>query len=278
LNGDLELDEFLRDPAAPTRSDRSPRRILLTIPRFPASTSHYAGQLQFGPRDGYLYMSTGDGGGRVKPIGEPARDLTSLLGKMLRIKPLPHGTSPYSIPGNNPYVGKHGRDEIYAYGLRQPYRFSFDDRDIIIADVGEKRREEVNYMRTGAVAGVNFGWPEYEGDLIFNPNRPGPDPATPPIFVVAHDKNHGGPCAIMGGYVVHDPNLPTLLGRYVYGDLCTGDIRSFRANVRDQLTFGDRSTGVVLGYGVDSFGLGAGGQIYISLITGNVYRLAPPPP
>ena len=80
----------------------------------------------------------------------------------------------------------------------------------------------------------------------------------------------------MGGYVVHNPNLPTLLGRYVYGDLCTGDIRSFRANVRDQLTFGDRSTGVVLGYGVDSFGLGAAGQIYIAQITGNVSRLVPP--
>ena len=111
---------------------------------------------------------------------------------------------------------------------------------------------------------------------IGSASRPGPDPATPPILAYDHAKQTGGPCAIIGGYVVHDPNLPTLLNRYLYGDLCTGDIRSFVAGVRGQVIFGDRPTGVVLS-GVNSFGVGADGQIYISqFFTGNVSRLVPP--
>jgi glucose/arabinose dehydrogenase len=276
LNGNIELDEFQRQTGDATRADPGTRRVLFIIARQPNSTSHYGGQLQFGPGDGYLYLSTGDGGGKVRPTGDNSRRLDNLLGKILRIKPLPAGGKPYDIPRSNPYVGKPGRDEIYAYGLRQPWRFSFDGRDIIIADVGEKRREEVNFLHTADVAGVNFGWPEYEGDIPFDPSRPGPDPATPPILAYDHAKQTGGPCAIIGGYVAHDPNVPTLLNRYLYGDLCTGEIRSFRVNVPDQIVIGDRSTGVVLP-GVNSFGVGAANQIYISqFFTGNVSRLVAP--
>jgi glucose/arabinose dehydrogenase len=282
LKGDIELDEFKRQTSDPTRADPGYRRVVLTIPRQPNSTSHYGGQLQFGPRDGYLYLSTGDGGGKVRPIGDNSRRLDNLLGKILRIKPLPAGGKPYDIPTSNPYVGQHGRDEIYAYGLRQPWRFSFDGRYLILGDVGEKRREEINYLRTTDVAGANFGWPEYEGDIPFDPSRPGPDPAKPPILAYPHGvKQSGGACAIIGGYVAHDPNVPTLLNRYLYGDWCTGIISSFRVNVPDQVVIGDRPTGVVLP-GVNSFGVGADNQIYISqnLLDGkgNVSRLVPPPP
>jgi glucose/arabinose dehydrogenase len=275
LKGDEEVDEFQRSTL--TRADPKSRRVLLTIPRQPNSTSHYGGQLQFGPRDGYLYLSTGDGGGKVQPIGDNSRRLDSLLGKILRINPLPAGGKPYDIPTSNPYVGKSGRDEIYAYGLRQPWRFSFDGRNLIVSDVGERRREEVNYLRTADAAGVNFGWPEYEGDILHDASRPGPDPATPPILAYPHGvKQAGGACAIIGGYVAHDPTLPTLLDRYLYGDLCTGDIRSFVANVSGQVTSDDRPTGVKLP-GVDSFGVGADGQIYIAeFFTGKVYHLVPP--
>ena len=277
LKGDIELDEFKRQTSDPTRADPGYRRVVLTIPRQPNSTSHYGGQLQFGPRDGYLYLSTGDGGGKVRPIGDNSRRLDNLLGKILRIKPLPAGGKPYDIPTSNPYVGQHGRDEIYAYGLRQPWRFSFDGRYLILGDVGEKRREEINYLRTTDVAGVNFGWPEYEGDIPFDPSRPGPDPAKPPILAYPHGvKQSGGACAIIGGYVVHDPNVPTLLNRYLYGDWCSGIISSFRVNVPDQVVIGDRPTGVVLP-GVNSFGVGADGQIYIAeFFTGKVSRLVPP--
>jgi hypothetical protein len=271
-NGDIELDEYMRSTADETRADLTTRRILLTIPH-PGAANHNGGQLQFGPFSGLLYMSTGDGGA-LSPPGEPARKLDSLLGKILRISPLPVGTRPYGIPRSNPFVSRPGaRGEIFAYGLRNPWRFAFDSQRMIIADVGQGRREEVNFLRTKDVAGANFGWPQFEGDIVFDNTRPGPDAPTFPMFTYDHS---GGRCAIIGGYVVHDPNLPALRDRYLYGDLCTGEIRSFRANVGAQKAVGDRPTGVVLPT-VSGFGLGSQGQIYIAQINnGNVSRLAPP--
>jgi glucose/arabinose dehydrogenase len=216
-------------------------------------------------------MSTGDGG-NIDPLGEPARDLQDLRGKILRIKPLPDGADPYGIPNSNPFVGRAGRDEIYAYGLRNPWRFAFDGRHLIIADVGKGLREEVNFLRTKDVAGVNFGWPQYQGDIIHDDTRPGPDPATFPILVYKHNK---GRCAVIGGYVVRDPDLPKLRKRYLYGDLCTGEVRSFRADVAGQEALDDRRTGVTLRR-LSGFGVGPSGQIYLAQITGNVSRLVPP--
>ncbi|MEA2986183.1 MAG: hypothetical protein QOD94_2437, partial [Alphaproteobacteria bacterium] len=143
VDGEVELDEFRRSAASPLRAGRSTRRILARIPH-PGAENHYGGQLQFGP-DGFLYWSTGDGGA-VDPRGENARRLSSLLGKILRINPLPSNGNPYSIPPDNPYVGGFGRDEIFAYGLRNPWRFSFDGMRIAIADVGQQSREEINFL------------------------------------------------------------------------------------------------------------------------------------
>src|SRR4030095_488379 len=134
-NGALEVDEFKRKATDPTSADPATRRIVLTIPH-PGATNHNGGQLQFGPRDSFLYISTGDGGS-LSPPGEPARNLGDLRGKILRINPLQAGTKPYTIPLSNPFIGKPGRDEIYAYGLRNPWRFAFDDWRLIIADVGQ---------------------------------------------------------------------------------------------------------------------------------------------
>jgi glucose/arabinose dehydrogenase len=232
--------------------------------------NHNGGQLQFGP-DGFLYISTGDGGG-LTPPGEPARDLNNLLGKILRIDPLPDGAQPYGIPNDNPFVGQPGRrGEIFAYGLRHPWRFSFDRSRIAIADVGRTRREEVNFLNVTDAAGVNFGWPQYEGELVFDNDRPGPDPATFPILTYGHG---GGRCAIIGGYVVRDPNLPTLARRYLYGDLCTGEVRSFLPNVASQRARDDKPTGIILPQ-LSSFGRGFGGQIYFAQISGQVSRLEP---
>jgi glucose/arabinose dehydrogenase len=268
-DGDIEINEFKRAEGSNTRADRASRRRVMVIPH-PDATNHNGGQLQFGPEDGLLYISTGDGG----TGGGPARNLDSLLGKILRINPRQHGERPYRVPKSNPFVGGGGRKEIYAYGLRNPWRTSFDGKRIAIADVGEGSREEVNFLNTKDAAGVNFGWPQFEGDIEIDPNRPGPDPATPPMFVYDHDD---GGCAIIGGFVVHDPNLPALAGRYVYGDLCTGDVRSFIPKVSTQQARNDRPTGVSLP-GLSGFGRGVNGEIYAAQTDGSVWRLAPPAP
>jgi len=273
-DGDLEIDEFQRAPINPVRADPASRRVVLVIPHR-AAQFHYGGQLQFGP-DGLLYISTGDGGGT--PIGENARLLTSLLGKILRINPLPAGGKPYRIPKSNPFVDRGGRDEIFAYGLRNPWRFSFDGTRIAIADVGQLQQEEVNLLHKQNAAGANFGWPQYEGDLVYDETRPGRDPPTFPIFTYGRNPY----CtAIVGGYVVRDPNLPALLGRYLYGDLCSGDIRSFVPHVNAQEARGDRPTGILLS-GLSTFGQGFNGKIYAAQIdfdssSGSVWRLEPPP-
>lgn len=270
-SGDVEIAEFRRSAASPLVANSASRRVLLRIPHRRAQ-NHNGGQLQFGP-EGLLYISVGDGGA-YSPTGEYARRLNSLLGKILRIGPLPANGRPYSIPNSNPFVGRGGLDEIFAYGLRNPWRFSFDGGRIAIADVGAGQWEEVNILSRQDAAGVNFGWPQFEGDFEINPDRPGPHPATPPIFTYDHG---GGRCTIVGGYIVRDQNLPRLRGRYLYGDFCTGELRSFVARVGTQEAVGDRAVGVTLP-GLSSFGQGFNGKIYAAQIGGTVSRLEPPPP
>ena len=268
--GEFEVDEFQRFASTPLQADPSTRRVLLTIPHSGA-LNHYGGQMHFGPDD-LLYISTGDGG-NLTPPGEPARDLENLLGKILRIRPVAIGGRPYGIPQGNPFVGRAGRDEILAYGLRNPWRFSFDRGRIAIADVGQNQLEEVNFLHLRDAFGVNFGWPQFEGNLVFDNTRPGPDPATFPMFVYDHTEDR---CAIIGGYVVRDPNLPELWGRYVYGDSCTGEVRSFVPRVDVQQAALDAPTGITLP-GLSTFGEGFGGKVYAAQIAGGVWRLAPGP-
>jgi hypothetical protein len=268
--GDVEIAEFLRSADSPLLADRASRRTLLRI-RHREAQNHNGGQLQFGP-DGLLYISVGDGGHQT-PTGENARRLNNLLGKILRIRPRPANGQPYGIPASNPFVGRPGRDEIFAYGLRNPWRFSFDGGRIAIADVGQGQQEEVNILARRDAAGVNFGWPQYEGDLEFDPDRPGRHPATPPIFTY----NHGDGCrAIVGGYIVRDQTLSRLFGRYLYGDACTGEVRSFVPRVGSQQAVRDRAADISLP-GLSSFGQGFNGKIYAAQIGGRVTRLEPPP-
>jgi glucose/arabinose dehydrogenase len=265
--GNVEVDEFLRSPTNPLRTQAGSRRVLLRIPH-PNASNHNGGQLQFGT-DGFLYISVGDGGNTPTP-GEPARDLRSLLGKILRINPLPAGGNAYQIPPGNPYVGVFGRDEIYAYGLRNPWRMSLTPNFIAIGDVGQGREEEVNILRIPAAKGVNFGWPQFEGNLVYDNSKPGRDPAVFPIHTYSHDT---GGCAVMGGHIVADTQLPALQGRYIYGDLCTGQIRSFLPDVAAQKAIGDSAIGISLP-GLRSFGRGTNSQVYMS-DGGKVYRLEP---
>jgi glucose/arabinose dehydrogenase len=269
----IEVDEFRVSPSDPRVADRTTRRRVIRIAHSQAQ-NHNGGQLQFGPR-ALLYFATGDGGaGQLAN----ARDLESLLGKVIRIDPLPHAGRPYRIPRSNPYVGiPNRRPQIYAYGLRNPWRFSFDGKRIAIADVGQYSWEEVDMLPVPDARGVNFGWPKYEGDSLYPGNPPGPDPPDPPTFPLFTYPHEGGRCAIIGGYVVRDPSLPDLLGRYIYGDLCTGELRSFIPHVHAQEAVDDEPVGNIAGPEVTTFGEGLAGQIYYAERTGNVYQLVETP-
>jgi glucose/arabinose dehydrogenase len=265
-NGDVEIDEFRRSPADPLRADPTSRRRLLVVPHRDAA-NHNGGQLQFGP-DGYLYISIGDGGSTPKA----ASNLQLLLGKLLRIDPTPQGARPYTIPPDNPYVGiAHRRKEIYAYGLRNPWRFSFNGNRIWIADVGATVQEEINFLTVAGAKGVNFGWPQYEGRRLRDNAYRGPDPAKMPIYVYDH---MAGRCAIIGGYVSHDPRIAALSRRYLFGDLCTGRIFSLVADVRAQKVT-DLSYVGITAPNLSSFGVGPGNQIYITQTTGELSRIDP---
>ncbi len=223
--GDIQIDEFT---AQGDRADLSTRRPILTVPHRDAG-NHNGGQLQFGP-DGYLYAGTGDGGGGGDPFHN-AQNPESLLGKLLRIDPLrPTAGAPYSVPADNPFVGRAGADEIWSTGLRNPYRFSFDRQTgaLLIGDVGQASREEVDYEpQPNAGRGDNFGWSCREGLTAYtattDPLCAGASGFTDPIFDYSHST---GGCSITGGYVARDPSLGDLAGRYVYADFCRGEIRS----------------------------------------------------
>ena len=264
--GNVEVDEFKRSGVDRLLAAAGSRRMVIEIAH-PDAGNHNGGQLHFGA-DGFLYISIGDGG-NTATSGEPARKLSSLLGKILRIDPLAAGNKAYRIPAGNPFAGRAGRDEIYAYGLRNPYRFSLDRGLITIGDVGQLEEEEVDIMRIGDAKGVNFGWPEFEGNRSYDPDLPGPGPAVFPMHVYSHDNG----CAIIGGLIVSDPQLPDLKNRYLYGDFCSGELRSFRPDVAAQEARGDAPLGLTIP-GLTSFGAGVDGQIYITNAT-TLFRLEP---
>ena len=269
-NGDVEVDEFRRSATNPLRADPASRRQVIVVPH-PFASNHNGGQLQFEPQGRLLFVAIGDGG-----AGQSANapDLSSLLGKLIRINPVvANDGRPYRIPTSNPFLGRAGRDEIFAYGFRNPWRFAFDSWRIAIGDVGQTGWEEVDLLSTSDARGANFGWPEYEGNELFNPGLPGQDPVTFPIHTYSHA---GGACAITGGFVVRDPELSELTGRYLYGDFCTGQLRSFRPKLSTGQAQGDAPVGVVAPQ-LSSFGEGVGGQIYFARLTGGVYRLEPVP-
>jgi hypothetical protein len=280
--GDIHLDSFLlgTDGAAPVREQ------ILTVGH-DQEANHNGGQLQFGP-DGHLYVAFGDGGGTGDPF-ENGQDPEALLGKLLRIDPRPGQTPAYSIPVGNPFVGMAGRDEIWSSGLRNPWRFSFDraNGDLVIADVGQGAREEVDFAPSPAAgmvagAGLNYGWNCREG-LIAYSGAPAGCPSsgfTDPVF----DYPHGDPggvaafgCSIIGGYVARDAGVPDLYGRYVYADYCTKGIRSLVLPSAGRPAGDDRSEGLAVAKPT-SFGEDSCGRLYVASAEGPVYRFDGPAP
>jgi glucose/arabinose dehydrogenase len=247
------------------RADPASRRDVLTV-RQP-STRHHGGNLVFGP-DGLLWMGIGDG----SPGGDPddaAQSLAVLSGKLLRLDPSPTGGRGYRVPTGNPFVGRRGaRPEIWAFGLRNPWRFSFDRAtgDLWIGDVGQYVMEEIDAVSLRRSAGANFGWNRLEGRRRFNGSPP--PRAVPPIHQYNHDD---GRCAVVGGYVYRGTQIRGLQGAYLYGDVCDGRIRALaRAGGR-----GLRHRELRLRLpGLVSLAEDRVGELYALSLAGGVYRLA----
>ena len=266
-SGAVVVEQYRRSAASEDRAVASSRRRVLRQEH--RTRNHKGGQLQFGG-DGMLYVGLGDGG----PQRDPARrgqDLRTLLGKILRIDPRAGGG--YSVPSSNPFARRRGvRREIWAYGVRNPWRFSFTRRgSLALGDLGQNAVEEVDYVlgRRGRPARgpLNFGWSVFEGRSRFRARAR-------PRVTAAGDRappRRGAACGVIGGYVVRDRSLRGLVGRYVYGDFC--DTRLRVATLRLGRARGDRALGPRV-RGTSSFGEDAQRRVYVMSVTGPVYRLA----
>jgi glucose/arabinose dehydrogenase len=264
--GDTHVAQ-LRRSANPDVALRSSERLVLFQSQ--PEANHNGGLVLFGP-DRMLYVGLGDGGGADDQHGARGngQDLGTLLGKILRIDPRPGGG--YRVPGDNPFVGRPGaRPEIYDFGLRNPWRFTFDGGNLIVADVGQGEVEEVDFARAGHTAGLNFGWRVFEGNRrnFAGESAPG---AVSPVFTYTHDD---GGCAITGGVVVGDPRLRGYVGRYLYGDFCLGNVRAI--GLRPGGACCDRSAAAPAVANLSSFGTDARRRVYATSLSGPVYRLDP---
>ena len=264
--GTIRVDGYRAAPDEPDRADPDSRTSVIRVNH--TRDNHKGGQLQFGP-DGHLYAGFGDGGGQGDP-DRNAQDLSQLLGKLIRIDPRPEGG--YDIPEDNPFRDRPGaRPEIFAYGLRNPWRFSFDRQtgDLVIADVGQEEVEEVDFVASrgdGPAGGQNFGWSAFEGSRPFN-DLSAPGHLRPTLEKVRDD----GYCSIIGGYVIRDESLGAAWdGRYVYGDLCEPELQ--RAELSSDGS-GTEGSGVAVAQLV-SFGEDGRGRVYAISLNGPVYRLA----
>ena len=266
--GDNRVVEYRA--ASDERADPASARLVLRAPGL--EPNHNGGQLAFGP-DGLLHIGLGDGGGSNDRHGGRgnAQDLGSLLGKVLRIDPRADGARPYRVPADNPFVGRAGaRPEVYAYGLRDPWRFSFDRAtgDLAIGDVGQDAVEEVDFVRRGRGRGANFGWRPFEGTRRVY-DEPVRGRYVRPVLQLRHDR---GFCSVTGGVFVRDPALRGLAGRYMYGDFCDGRLRSAvlrPGGARDLGPLGLRRVG-----SISTFGEDAAGRVHVASLDGGVYRLA----
>jgi glucose/arabinose dehydrogenase len=268
LNGDIRVERYTV-ATNPNVADPASAKLILSIPH-PGQSNHNGGLAVFGP-DGMLYLGVGDGGGGGDPAGN-AQNLNVLLGKLLRINV--NAGDPYSIPTDNPFVNQSPRrGEIWAYGLRNPWRFTFDltDQFIYIADVGQDRFEEVDvmpYVFAGAtVGGANYGWPTMEGSSCYAASTCSTNSLALPVFTYDHS---AGNCSIIGGYV-YRASVSALKGAYFYSDYCSGWLRSFKflaGAITEQHDWGIPSVGAI-----QSFGRDTNGELYLIAANGTVYKI-----
>jgi hypothetical protein len=266
--GDTRVVELRVSAGDPDRADPASARVVLAIDQ--PFSNHNGGLVLFGP-DGMLYVGTGDGGSGGDPRGN-GQDLGTLLGKLLRLDV--DGGQPYAVPPDNPFVDRpRARPEVWAYGLRNPWRFSFDREtgDLYIADVGQNQFEEVNAVR-GAGRGLNYGWNVMEGGHCFESSE-GCDRSGLTLPVTEFD--HGDGCSVTGGFVYRGSGISDLRGTYLFSDYCSGFVRSFRfANGQagserrfPELEPSDNA--------VTSFGQDADGELYLLTAGGSVHKIVP---
>ncbi len=259
-DGAIRIVEYRRRSAE--RARRGSARVVLSQPH-PAG-NHNGGLVLFGP-DGMLYAGLGDGGGAGDQDNN-AQNLGTVLGKIIRIDPRRRGGRAYRVPSSNPFVGRSGaRPEIYAYGLRNPWRFAFTPSgDLVVADVGQNEVEEVSIVRR---AGANLGWRVYEGRGRYTGGTASNH--LPPVLERSHS---AGNCSITGGVVVRDPVLSSLRRRYVFGDFCRGQLESARMVGGRARSARGHSVSVDQ---LSSFGVDGRQRVYATSLSGPVYRLVP---
>jgi len=268
LAGDIVIERRQVSAGNANVADPLSALTILTIPH-PTFSNHTGGLLSFGP-DGYLYAGTGDGGSGGDPSGN-AQNTNVLLGKLLRLD-VNAGTvaQPYVIPPGNPFATAGGRPEIWAYGLRNPWRYAFDvpAQMLYIADVGQSSREEVD-VRPAGQAGNNYGWNIMEGAQCYNSASCNQAGLVLPVIDYGHDS--AGGCSITGGYVYRGAALPELAGQYLYSDYCSGWLKSF--------SYSNGAASAVTDWGIAnvgniiSFGQDAQNELYMLSGTGKVYRI-----
>lgn len=261
-DGSTVVAEYSRQGRS-LQASAAPERVLMVVPQ--PYLNHNGGMIAFGP-DGYLYIGRGDGGSRGDPQNR-AQNLQEWLGKILRID-VDHGR-PYAIPPDNPYASGGGRPEIFALGIRNPWRFSFDRETglLWLADVGQYKWEEIDLV----VAGGNYGWRIMEGAHCYNPEEGcSPEGLMFPIAEYGHEQ---GRCSITGGYVYRGNAVPSLRGMYLFGDYCSGELFALSAGANRRSSTVPRVL-LKTGLRISSFGEDEAGEIYIVDHRGGIYRLA----
>lgn len=261
IGGNITVARYTRSSANPDVADPATEKIILNLPK--PFDNHNGGSIHFAP-DGYLWIVTGDGGSGGDPNNN-AQNKNSLLGKLLRLDI--NSTGAYNIPPGNPFVGIDGADEVWAYGLRNAWKFNFDtlSGNVMIADVGQGQIEEINRMPL-TQAGINYGWRCYEGNNTYNTT--GCAAQSTMTFPVAAYDHSGGKCSITGGYVYRGAQFPALQGRYFFADYCSTQIGSLNSD--DSITW----TSAFSGNNFSTFGVNNQNELFVAAVTsGKIFRI-----
>ncbi|MCY1661500.1 PQQ-dependent sugar dehydrogenase [Chryseobacterium sp. SL1] len=259
--GNITVARYTRSSANPDVADPATEKIVLNLPK--PFDNYNGGSIHFAP-DGYLWIVTGDGGSGGDPNNN-AQNKNSLLGKLLRLDI--NSTGAYNIPSGNPFVGVDGADEVWAYGLRNAWKFNFDtvSGNVMIADVGQGQIEEINRMPL-TQAGINYGWRCYEGNNTYNTT--GCATQSTMTFPVAAYDHSGGKCSITGGYVYRGTQFPALQGRYFFADYCSTQIGSLNSD--DSITW----TSAFSGNNFSTFGVNNQNELFVAAVnSGKIFRI-----
>lgn len=259
--GNITVARYTRSSANPDVADPATEKIVLNLPK--PFDNHNGGSIHFAP-DGYLWVVTGDGGSGGDPNNN-AQNKNSLLGKLLRLNI--NSTGAYNIPSGNPFVGVDGADEVWAYGLRNAWKFNFDTvlGNVMIADVGQGQIEEINRMPL-TQAGINYGWRCYEGNNTYN--TAGCAAQSTMTFPIAAYDHSGGKCSITGGYVYRGTQFPALQGRYFFADYCSTQIGSLNSD--DSITW----TSAFSGNNFSTFGVNNQNELFVAAVnSGKIFRI-----